>query len=185
MARNGDEDSDARRGVQGVSSSAWLEIMNVPSGKSPSCQMGVLIFAHPLISFSGSVSFDRSPPFARCGCDCISNNGWGTKISCFRFSPIHGSKVAQVFRLCASKPQPLYPSCSSTSTSTPFPQPMSTKPGKFVSFSSCSPCIPASVLVTPYISFQSSIKKAAILRSSKTCLLGSVFSTQLSQSLFA
>ena len=30
MARKGEEEMEARRGVQGVSSSAWFEMMNVP-----------------------------------------------------------------------------------------------------------------------------------------------------------
>ena len=35
IQRNGDEESEERSGVQGVSSSAWFEIMKVPVGKIP------------------------------------------------------------------------------------------------------------------------------------------------------
>ena len=40
MARKGEREREARRGVQGVSSSAWLEIMKVWVGKMPLCQTG-------------------------------------------------------------------------------------------------------------------------------------------------
>ena len=35
IARKGEEEREARSGVQGVSSSAWLEMMKVPVGKRP------------------------------------------------------------------------------------------------------------------------------------------------------
>ena len=40
MARKGEAETEARRGVQGVSSSAWLEMMKVPGEKMPLCQVG-------------------------------------------------------------------------------------------------------------------------------------------------
>ena len=40
MARKGDREIEARRGVQGVSSSAWLEMMKVPAGKMPLWKSG-------------------------------------------------------------------------------------------------------------------------------------------------
>ena len=40
MARKGEREMEARRGVQGVSSSAWLEIIKVWVGKMPLCQDG-------------------------------------------------------------------------------------------------------------------------------------------------
>lgn len=57
IARNGERESEARRGVQGVSSSAWLEIMKVWVGKMPLCQAGE--------KESGVVGdLERMPPFA-------------------------------------------------------------------------------------------------------------------------
>lgn len=52
MARKGEEEMDAKSGVQGVSSSAWLEIINVPVGKMPLCQIGS--FGHLLFLSFGS-----------------------------------------------------------------------------------------------------------------------------------
>lgn len=52
MARKGEEEMDAKSGVQGVSSSAWLDIINVPVGKMPLCQIGS--FGHLLFLSFGS-----------------------------------------------------------------------------------------------------------------------------------
>ena len=37
IARKEEQDSDARSGVQGVNSSAWLEMMKVPGANIPLC----------------------------------------------------------------------------------------------------------------------------------------------------
>lgn len=189
MARKGEEEIDAKSGVQGVSSSAWLEMIKVPVGKMPLCQVASLgHFLVLLFSFSRVRSCRSIPPSASLMGEWVSNKGWGIRRSCLRFFWMEGSNVDHVFRLRASKPHPSYPSRSNTSTSTPLPHPISTKPGNlgFCTGESCrtpSPLEPLSS--SSYMSFHNSIRKAAMPRSSKTCLLGSVCSTQLPHSRFA
>ena len=153
----------------------------------PLCHARRSPVAIPAVAAAEESPSDNMPPSAYMGyigsC-CNSNNGCGMSIISLSWAWIGTSNVSHVFRLRASNPQPEYPSRSSISTSTPLPHPISTKPGNGLcllvgpSPSPSSKSFPAS-----YISFHSSIKKAAMPRSSKTCLLGSVFSTQRSHSL--
>lgn len=76
MARKGEEDIDAKSGVQGVSSSAWLEMIKVPVGKMPLCQIGP--FAHVLFllfGFNGVRCCGNIPPLASLTREWVSNKG--------------------------------------------------------------------------------------------------------------
>ena len=93
MARKGERDREARSGVQGVSSSAWLEIIKVWVGKMPLCQAGEKV--------SGVVrGLERIPPLAwirRSEDCCNSNNGWGIRINSFRCCWMSAENVDHVF----------------------------------------------------------------------------------------
>lgn len=105
MQRNGDEEREARRGVQGVSSSAWLEIMKVPVGKIPlwdledgglgerrrwakSRFLGLLfLFEWVLVRWTPSRRFDRLSS----GEPAVVRRGSGIRMSSWRCLRTNGS----------------------------------------------------------------------------------------------
>ena len=95
MARKGEREMEARRGVQGVSSSAWLEIMKVPVGKRPLCQGGRVGDGGRKLALAWLGEGGRS-----------SKRGWGIRRSSRRLDWVAGGKVDQDLRDRASKPQP-------------------------------------------------------------------------------
>lgn len=112
MARKGQEERCARRGVQGVSSSAWLEIKKVPGGKVPGCVgivvgVFVAVVGVAVIPVDGvGVAFSSELKGKREEGERDAGKMEGTRTISWRFEAMLLGNADQVLRRRASKPQP-------------------------------------------------------------------------------